>query len=275
MPARLDLHLHSTASDGVSSPAEVVARAAARGVEAIALCDHDTVAGIAEAVAAGAQRGVRVLPAVELTCYHRGHSVHLLGYGLDPADPCLLADLTSRRAYRQRHMNRVIARLGALGLDVASELPEGQANSRPQVADALIALGHCEDRPAAFRDYLGRGKAAYLAPLDAPSPLAAIALLHQLGALAVMAHPTADRAFCLVPELVAAGLDGLEAFHGHHTEGITRAVLAEAARHGLVVTGGTDNHGPAHQPDIGGIDIPDTVLANLDAALAEQERVGR
>lgn len=275
MPARFDLHLHSTASDGVSTPAEVVARAVARGVEVIALCDHDTVAGVAEATAAGREVGVRVVPAVELTCYHRGHSVHLLGYGVDPAESRLAADLTERRDYRRRHLDRVIVRLGELGLDVTAELPGGRALGRPQVADALVALGHCEDRGAAFRQYLGRRGVAYLDPVDAPCPLAAIALLHEVGALAVMAHPTADRAFCLVPELAAAGLDGLEAYHGHHTEGIVQAVLAEAARLGLLVTGGTDNHGPADEPDLGGIDVPERVLSGLDEALAELESVRR
>lgn len=270
----VDLHLHSTASDGVSTPAEVVARAAERGVQVIALCDHDTVDGVPPAIVAGTVLGVRVVPGVELTCYHRQRSVHLLGYGVDPDSEELAADLARRRAVRERHIARVIQRLAQLGAPLDAErfeaLGDGAVPGRPLVAKALVDAGHVPDEETAFARWLRKGRPAYFAPREPQSPLPAIALLHRLGAVAVLAHPRLDRNEDLIVELAAAGLDGLEAWHARHSPDDNARFQRIAKRRGLIVTGGTDNHGPAQQPGLGELPVPAEVVAELDAAIARR-----
>lgn len=269
---RIDLHLHSSASDGRLDPAAVVARAAERGVETIALCDHDTVSGVAPAREAGRRLGVRVVPGVELTCYHSGRSLHLLGYGFDPADERLLADLEHRRDVRRRHLRRILDRLAELGLPLAEHEVIRRAGSdtagRPHVAAALVDAGHVPDIQAAFDQYLRKGRPAYFVPAEPQSPYDAIELLHELGAVAVLAHPAMDRGHELIRPLAEAGLDGLEAYHPSSRNGLARVFGDDARQHGLLLTGGSDNHGPDRPPDVGEVPVPDELLTELDAAIA-------
>ncbi len=270
--AAVDLHLHSTASDGSRMPDEVVVEAAARGVEVIALCDHDTVAGVAPALEAGRAHGVRVLPAVELTCYHRGRSLHLLGYGVPHEHPDLLADLQARREVRRRHVERILDQLDRLGssLDRVRLFGQdgGRTVGRPHVAQALVEAGHVADTREAFDRFLRKDRPAYLVPEEPQSPLDAIALLHRLGAVAVLAHPALDRGHLLFDELTAGGLDGVEVYHASHSLGLVTVFRAEAVKRGLLITGGSDNHGPHRPPDIGEVEVPEDVVTPLLAALA-------
>jgi len=266
----VDLHLHSTASDGSRTPSEVVQAAAERGVTTIALCDHDSVGGVAEAIAAGIEAGVQVIPAVELTCYHKSRSLHMLAYGVPHDDPRLLADLQHRRDVRRRHVERILDKLDNLGARLDRErlfATEG-AVGRPHVAKALVAAGHAGSTQEAFDVYLRKQRPAYIVPDEPQSPLDAIALMHQLGAVAVLAHPALDKGHQLIAELAAGGLDGMEVYHASHTPGLVTAFLAEARRHQLLITGGSDNHGPHRPPDIGEVDVPSEVVEPLLAAIA-------
>lgn len=265
----VDLHLHTTASDGSRTPTELVAEAAARGVSTIALCDHDSVGGVAEALAAGAEAGVTVIPAVELTCYHKERSLHMLAYGVPYDEPRLLADLQHRREVRRRHVTRILDKLDELGAAIDREalFATDGAVGRPHVAAALVHAGHVGDTQEAFDRYLRKNRPAYCVPSEPQSPLDAIALMHELGAVAVLAHPALDRGHLLIDELTAGGLDGLEVYHARHTLGLVTAFLAEARRHHLLITGGSDNHGPHRPPDIGEVEVPDEVVAPLLAAI--------
>ena len=272
MMTTVDLHLHSTASDGSRTPAEVIAAAAERGVTTIALCDHDSVGGVAKALFAGRDAGVEVIPAVELTCYHKGRSLHMLAYGVPHESSALLADLQHRRAVRRRHVERILDKLDGLGarLDRESLFATEGAVGRPHVARALVAAGHVGSTQEAFDVYLRKQRPAYIVPDEPQSPLKAITLMHELGAVAVLAHPALDKGHQLIGELAAGGLDGLEVYHASHTPGLVTAFLGEARRHGLLITGGSDNHGPHRPPDIGGVDVPSDVVAPLREAIHQQ-----
>ncbi len=183
--AAVDLHLHSTASDGSRMPDEVVVEAAARGVEVIALCDHDTVAGVAPALEAGRAHGVRVLPAVELTCYHRGRSLHLLGYGVPHEHPDLLADLQARREVRRRHVDGFsTSSIGSAAASIACGCLARRRRTvgRPHVAQALFEAGHVADTREAFDRFLRKRPATYSYQKSRNRPSTRFALRHRLGA---------------------------------------------------------------------------------------------
>jgi hypothetical protein len=267
--APVDLHLHSTASDGASTPAQVVERAAERGVRTIALCDHDTIDGVRPAQAAGAELGVTVLPGVELTCYWRERSVHMLAYGFEPENADLAADLAHRRGIRERHIGRILDRLAQLGMTLDHrrliELADNAVVGRPLIAKALVDAGHAPDSRTAFERWLRKGRPAYFAPSEPQSPIEAIALLHRIGAIAVLAHPMLDRNLDLIDELATHNLDGLEAWHARHTAEDSARLNRWAERRGLLVTGGSDNHGPQQLPGIGEVWVPAEVVAGLTA----------
>ncbi|NUP99148.1 MAG: PHP domain-containing protein [Armatimonadetes bacterium] len=273
--ARVDLHLHSTASDGQLSPAEVVARAASREVTVVALCDHDTVAGYAEALAAGETCGVRVVLGVELTCWDSGRSVHLLGYGCQPDHPALSSAMAQRTAFRQRHLSRLTARLTELGLPISMEqvaaLAGADSIGRPHLAAAMVEAGHVPDVKAAFDQYLRRNRPAYLLPDQELPVREACEAVRAAGGLAVLAHPALDRAWQRLGEY-ASYLDGLEVYHPAHTPELVRQFSADAVRHNLLLTGGSDNHGPQRPPDIGEVELPAEQWERLAAALSD---VGR
>lgn len=247
----------------------MVRLAARRGLRIVALTDHDTVAGVDEAISVGLAEGVRVIPAVELSCDQGGRAFHLLIYGLPHHDGRLLADLQRRRAVRVRRARRILDRLGALGLRLEREALLGgdRPVGRPQVARAMVAAGYVASVAEAFGRYLLPGRPGWCPPDEPQPPAEAIALAHQLGALAVLAHPAMDRAHQVLPQLVAAGLDGLEVYHGGHTPTLEAAFLTLARRWNLLVTGGSDSHGPDRPPDLGEVAVPGEQVAPFLAAL--------
>ncbi|EFL39277.1 PHP domain-containing protein [Streptomyces griseoflavus] len=248
---RIDLHTHSTASDGTDTPAELVRKAAAAGLDVIALTDHDTTRGHAEALAA-LPEGLTLVPGAELSCRLDGISMHLLAYLFDPQEPALLAERELVRDDRVPRAQGMIAKLNALGVPVTWEQVARIAGDgsvgRPHVASALVELGVVPTVNDAFtQEWLADGGRAYMEKHET-DPFEALRLVKGAGGVAVFAHPAASKRGRTVPksaiaELAEAGLDGIEVDHMDHEPG-TRARLRGLAKDlGLLVTGSSDYHG--------------------------------
>ena len=216
---KVDLHLHSTASDGTLSPGALVRRAAEEGFTTLALTDHDTVAGIAEAQAAAREAGIRLIPGVELSCGAQ-KEIHILGYGIDPQDEPLLAFSRHRREEREARAQKMVERLAQAGMTISlsrvHELARGVV-ARPHVARALVEAGYASSVSDAFDRFLVPGKCGYV-PREDVRVAQAVALIHGAGGIAVLAHPMqlklGDMAIdALVREWKGQGLDGLEVYH--------------------------------------------------------------
>jgi predicted metal-dependent phosphoesterase TrpH len=246
-----DLHSHSNASDGTTPPADVMARAAAAGLDVIALTDHDTVAGHAEAAAA-LPPGLTLLPGMELSGRRDGHSVHMLAYLFDPAHAELAAELARITGSRVSRARAMVARLAELGIPVTweqvSEIAGGGVVGRPHIARALAAAGVVATPADAFSpDWIGAGGRAYVSRY-ALDPSRAIALVRAAGGVTVLAHPRgAGRGWAIpdevIAELAAAGLTGVEINHPQQDEEQRQRLRALARELGLVPSGGSDDHG--------------------------------
>ncbi|HZI97740.1 MAG TPA: PHP domain-containing protein [Actinomycetales bacterium] len=256
---RIDLHTHSTVSDGTQPPAEVVAAAVEAGLDVVALTDHDSAAGWGEAAGAARRLGITLVPGAEISCQWRGVSVHLLSYLHDPEHPGLLGELTRARSSRERRAERMVELIDAdyalTWDDVAALAAPGATLGRPHIADALVARGHVATRDEAFTSILATGS-PYFVGHYAPDPVVAVELVRAAGGVPVFAHPKASRRGYTVGDhvieaMVAAGLAGLEVDHRDHSEP-DRARLREiAASHDLIVTGSSDYHGTGKQNRLG------------------------
>ena len=269
----VDLHAHSTASDGSRSPRELVVAARAAGLMAIALTDHDTMAGVREATDAGKQLGVRVVPGVELSATDGEREVHMLGLHVERAD-VLASALEEFRNSRYVRAEQIVAKLNALAIPIGFESvltqAAGGAIGRPHIARALIAEGWARDSRDAFDRYLGAGKPAYV-PKQRLSVGEAIALIHAGGGIAVLAHPGAEGRRDPVERFVSLGLDGLEVRHpGHSGEDVTRlGALVDFFR--LVPSGGSDWHGAADGARVLGVmRVPSEWLDRQDVRVADR-----
>jgi 3',5'-nucleoside bisphosphate phosphatase len=251
---RIDLHIHSTASDGAYGPAEIVARARRGGLDVIALADHDTTVGIEEARAA-AGTDVHVIPALEISAAHAGRDLHVLGYFVDPDAPPLAAYVQRATGVRESRMREMIERLASLDVDVdyqaviAEAGPDAGSLARPHLARALHTAGHVSSVAEAFERYIGDDGPAFVAArlLDVPG---AIQLIHDASGVAVWAHPPPALIRDALPAFVEAGLDGVECYRPRLQEPEVRKILVHARRHRLVATGGSDWHGE-WQGDLG------------------------
>ncbi len=266
-----DLHLHTKFSDGTYTPEELVGHAHRCGFKAIALTDHDTMEGCARAGVACLAQGIEFIPATELTCEHDGHELHLLGYYLDAANPKLAADLAKFQEVRQGRILEMVARLNHLGIPLRAEavfaLANCQSPGRPHVARALAQGGWCSNLDEAFERFLKKGKPAWV-PKFKISAVDAVALVHQAGGLAVMAHPGLNHCDELIPALVEAKMDGLECFHSKHSTVATQRYLELADRYNLLVTGGSDCHGMSKgKPLIGSVRVPYECVERMRAAM--------
>lgn len=248
---RIDLHTHSSASDGTQSPAQVVGSGAEAGLDVLALTDHDTTSGWAEAAAAARHHGIGLVRGIEISCQHEGISIHLLGYLQDPSAPALLAELERSRTSRQGRARRIVELLSRdVPLrwdDVAAQIHPGATIGRPHIADAMVAKGIVASRGAAFATYLAGGSPYYVSHY-APDPVAAVRLVRQAGGVAVMAHPFASVRGRVVSDeviaaMAAAGMAGLEVHHRDHRPDQVRHGLDLAGALGLFVTGSSDYHG--------------------------------
>ncbi len=272
-PARhVDLHAHSTASDGSRAPREAVAAAKAAGLEAFALTDHDTLGGIEEAQAAADAVGLRLVPGVELSVHQGGVEVHLLGLHIRDVDT-MQARLERYRDQRRARAEEMVTRLNALGVGLTMEAVLTAAGAgaigRPHVAKALIAGSFVRDSREAFDRYLGAGKPAFVEKerLDVEH---GIALVHEMGGIAVVAHPAAEGRRERIEPLVALGLDGLEVRHPSHSADDTKRAAALADFLGLVPSGGSDWHGAAAGARVlGAMQVPYEWLERQDERVAK------
>ena len=245
----IDLHLHTTASDGRSSPEQLVRKAAAAGITTLAVTDHDTTAGVAPARAAAGALGVEVVTGIEVTAVLDGRDVHILGYFFDHTYPELVTFLEAQREDRRRRVEAIVERLTSLGAPVnqraiAREAADShKAIGRPAIARALVAAGHARDVADAFDRFLADGRPAFIPRQGAP-PVEVIALLRRAGGVASFAHPGKLGLDHVLPDLAAAGLTGLEVFHPDHDEATTQKYAEMAQTLHLSPTGGSDYHGP-------------------------------
>jgi 3',5'-nucleoside bisphosphate phosphatase len=267
----IDLHLHTTASDGLLRPADLVARAAAAGIRTLSVTDHDTTGGLDEARAAATAHGVRLIDGIEITAVEEARDTHVLGYFLDPSDRRLRRFLDRQRADRVRRVREIAARLEALGVTIDPEpliaggIEEGRTVGRPHVAAALLARGHVESWDEAFEKYLGHGRPAFVPRRGAPAE-AVIRAIHDAGGVAALAHPGLSRADALIPRLAASGLDALEAGHSDHDPVTEARYRSMAAALGLAVSAGSDFHGDgARRCALGLITMTEEELTRLEA----------
>jgi predicted metal-dependent phosphoesterase TrpH len=241
----VDLHAHSTASDGSRSPADVVREANRIGLSAIALTDHDTLDGIAEASAMGAELGIRIVPGVELSAVEGDSETHILGLHLSDTRP-LEAELAGLREMRRNRAARIVSRLNELGvrIDLESVMQQaaGGAVGRPHVARAMIAEGWAVDFRDAFDRYLGNGRPAYVSK-ERLAVADAIGLIHRAGGLAILAHPAHSGTRERIAMFVSHGIDGVEVRHPSHSGEDIARLGALVDHFSLVPSGGSDWHG--------------------------------
>ncbi len=259
----VDLHFHSSASDGKLSPEAIVKKAAGLGLKVIALTDHDTVAGIARALKASREfPGLRLIPGVEISTDIAQGEAHVLGYFIDFKSIELEVELLKFRDSRLTRAQRMVARLKDLGIDIAWERVREIAGEgsigRPHLAQAMLEKGYIKKFEEAFKKYIGHGGPAYV-ERDKMTPAEAVALVLRSGGLPVLAHPfTVEDPERLVNELKAAGLVGLEVYYKDSSKEQTEAMLALAEKYGLIATGGTDYHGIGDSTEVmlGGVEVP-------------------
>ena len=249
---RIDLHAHSNVSDGTEAPAEVMAAAAAAGLDVIALTDHDSTDGWAEASSAALEYGVALVPGMEISCRtEQGISVHLLSYLHDPTHTGLLDEITKAKDARQTRAERMVTLLAEdyplSWDDVIHHVAPGATLGRPHIADALVAAGVVADRSEAFTSIL-TSHSRYFVQHYAPEPALAVELVRAAGGVPVFAHPVASSRGRVVGEhtyrdMIDAGLAGLEVDHRDNSEEGREFLRGLAARHGLLITGSSDYHG--------------------------------
>jgi predicted metal-dependent phosphoesterase TrpH len=267
----IDLHLHSTASDG-SYPAEtIVAMAERNGVRVLSLTDHDSLDGIPAAEERARRSGIRVIPGVELSVSEAGIDVHLLAYGFDPLDKGLVAAIARYRDSRRERARKMLARLKGLGIKIqleeVEEIAHGGALGRPHVAEALMQGGHIETFQEAFQRYLGHHAPAYV-PKQSVALEEAVSVVREAGGVTVLAHPGTLNRDHLIAAWAGRGLDGIEVWHSKHAAADVTRFKGIAKQHNLLMTGGSDYHGE-RTPDvtIGGVLVPEAALTVMDEVL--------
>jgi hypothetical protein len=276
----IDLHTHTTASDGRSRPESLARRAARAGIRVLAVTDHDTIAGVSRVAEAARPLGLRVVMGIEITAVHDGRDVHLLGYFFDAAFPELVAFLEAQRADRRRRIEEMLDRLRALGIVLnvggirrEAAAPGGKAIGRPAIARALVARGHARDIADAFERYLAAGRPAFV-PRRGATPAEVVALLARAGGLSSFAHPGKLGLDHLIPGLAAAGLTAVEVFHPDHGADGVEKYRSLAQQYGLAMTGGSDYHGPGsgRAESLGQVGLPSDAWDGLVARLPVERR---
>lgn len=274
----IDLHCHSTFSDGSLTPEQLAEEAAKIGLSALALTDHDTVAGLPRFLVAAAGTAVRAVPGVELSVDCSSGVMHMLGYWMDVANPELIRQMEWIRDGRAMRNRAMLEKLNALGFAMTWAEVQSFAGEdvvgRPHFAQVMLQKGYAKDKNEAFDKWLGDGKPGYA---DRPRLTAevAVALIRQAGGVAVLAHPFSlhigkEAMAALFLELAGVGLAGVECYYSEHSADLTKDCLAMAKQANLVPTGGSDFHGEV-SPGIslgsgfGGLNVPDEVLAQLEA----------
>jgi predicted metal-dependent phosphoesterase TrpH len=282
----IDLHVHSTASDGTLTPSEILEKAVQLGLKAVSITDHDTLHGSAAALANGIPGTLEFITGIEISAaapdgYPSGSSVHVLGYGLDLSDASLNQLLTVLQSARENRTPQIIERLNTMGMDVSlaevSQVVGDATAGRPHIAQLMVAKGLVDSIDDAFDRFLGRNKPAYVEKHRVPME-DAIGSIKNAGGVAVLAHPylnewvAIDSFESFLLTLKEMGLDGVEAIYPEHTEAATAYYCQLASKHNLLITGGTDFHGaitPGIQMGVGdgGFHVPFSLYVNLMARL--------
>lgn len=273
---RIDLHTHTTASDGLLSAEQLVEKATQAGVQILAVCDHDSTDSVDAAVAAGDRSGVEIIPAVEINTDVDQGEVHVLGYFVDHRQVWLQEFLEKLRDGRVNRARRMVEKLNALGIRIdfarVRELAHG-AIGRPHVARAIVDAGAAKSIDEAFTRYIGRNGPAYVERMKV-TPEEAVQVILKAGGIPVLAHPGWGLHEVLIPGLVQAGLEGLEVYYPDHTPAMQAHYLAVASEHNLLVTGGTDYHGEgfATKVPMGSQYVPPEVVRKLKDRFAEKQK---
>lgn len=270
--------MHTTASDGRLTPAELVARVSAARLTTISVTDHDTVAAIGEVTASAKASGIRVIPGIEITAVDQGRDVHILGYFFDPQHQGLAAFLVNQRSLRVSRVREIAARLSSLNMFIdvdnllmtAATRP-GSSVGRPQIARELVRAGHVASVQDAFDMWLASGRPAFV-PRTGPSPADVVRTIHDAGGIASFAHPGVTKRDDLLAPLADAGLDAIEVYHSDHTPEDTAAYKRTAVRLGILVSGGSDFHGEdsnkperVHRAMLGAIVLPSSDFTALES----------
>lgn len=246
---RADLHVHTTHSDGRMTPEQVVHYAKKKGLQAIAITDHDIVTAIAEAEKVGKENQIEIVPGVELSTLWEDQEIHILGYFVDIHNPALLKALKKQRQVRELRNQLMVKKLQELGIPITlEEVLERKKHTtrknvgRPHIAEVLIAKGIVHSMEEAFDRYLGRDGLAYITP-DRISPMEAVEMIRNSGGISVIAHPGIYHKDHLIPVLVEEGLSGIEVDHPDHTNEDRERYLKIAEKYQLIATAGSDFHG--------------------------------
>lgn len=255
-----DLHLHTNFSDGTYTPEELALEGKRFNLSVLSLTDHDTVEGCARMAAACAQQGIEFIPGSELTAEQDDYELHLLGYYLDTNSAKLTKALSEFQTARQDRIREMVARIKKLGVPIEAEdvfrIANCQSPGRPHVGRALVEAGVCNTLDEAFDRFLKKNRAGWVPKFRISAP-DAIKLIHEAGGVAVMAHPGLNRSDDMIPELVEAGMDGIECFHTKHSTAVSEHYLMMAEQQKLLITGGSDCHGMNKgKPLIGSIRLP-------------------
>lgn len=272
---KIDLHVHSTYSDGVHTPAALIEMADDRDMVAVSLADHDCVDGIPEASEAARGRGIEVIPGVELSSEYQGRDLHILGYGFDPGNEELKELLGRFRDTREKRGLKIVENLIEMGveLDPADMLAKNLNGSlgRPHIAELLVEKGYVGSHNEAFARYLGEHSPAYVKKHKL-SPLQAINYIHAAGGLAFIAHPANFlEEETNIHELISYGFDGIEVIHPNHNDDNVIRLTTIANKYGLLMSGGTDFHGfSGKNIPIGELDIPREMWSALKSALEKR-----
>ena len=267
----IDLHLHTYYSDGTFTPEQVAKAAEEMKLAAISLTDHDTIEGCDRLAKACDERNIEFIPGTELSVDIEGNEMHLLGYFLDTQNERLITETTNYQQNRTNRVHGLVDQLNELGIELDADdvfdLAKCKAPGRPHVARALVKHGFCGSVDEAFSRFLRRGATAWV-PKTNVDYREGIELIHQAGGLAVMAHPGLNKIDHLIPDLVKAGLDGLECWHTRHPKSTAKRYREMAERYGLIITGGSDCHGAGRgHPLIGTVRVPYEILEKMKSRL--------
>lgn len=257
----IDLHLHTTASDGTDAPDQLADACRAAGLTVVGVADHDTMDAVPELEAAARDRGIGFIAGIEITAAWKGRDIHVLGYFLDHQSPALRAFLASQREDRIRRARLVAEKLGALGVSLDMEAlivrSKGRPLLRPHIARALVERGYARDDQDGFDRYLAEDKPAFVARAGC-TPAEVVDLIRRFGGASSLAHPGVTRQDDLIPSLAASGLDALEAYHPDHAVDDTTRYVRLAEDFSLALTGGSDYHGARshHARGFGVVTLP-------------------
>jgi predicted metal-dependent phosphoesterase TrpH len=267
----VDLHMHSTFSDGIHAPTKLVEIAVRKGLAAIALADHDSLDGFRELESAAGKAGLEVLSAVELSSEHNGRDLHILGYGVDPSHEGLLGMLQEFRDTRERRGIKIVEKLSGMGvkLDIDAILAKAGdgALGRPHIAEALVENGYAADFPEVFARYIGEDCPAYVEKYKI-TPGGAVEHIQAADGLAFVAHPGYYlEDMKTFEELLEQGFDGIEVHHPHHKNGVVEKLLDIARTRRMLISGGSDFHGFAGRDNMGEPKVPYRILEDIKRRL--------